>query len=1450
MGNKFGIRALAWILITAISISLTTPAMAQAEVVEDFTPRRIMIKREHADKAEDYSVSFFRAYEQAEETEITEGLTVMDAGMYDLYSLYYDASVVAIEDDAPLYAMGNFITEDSRILEVLGIDSLRERGLYGENVKVAVLDTAIEYVQGMNIAGRVSFLDDTQKQAEAPGDVLHGTAVAAVLSELAPMAELYSVEVLDENGTGYYSSLIQGIYWAVEHQMDVLVMSLGGESYSAFLREALLTASWHDMVVFAAAGNEDGGNILYPAAYPETLSVGAVDESSLPMCTYADGFPDLLAPGEVRLAECLDSMVFRGSSAATPVAAAAAVLLRGMEPDLSREQIMALLINTSDGVVDAETAVLKYNSPVYTRLTYRNAVLSELEALEAGLDGIMEAQTHVCINKTSYGPHTSSGHIMYYGCRICGNYASIMGVSAPGCSQCNSPKPTNTPKPTATPKPASTPKPTATPKPAATPEPTAIPEPTAAPQPTVANTPSPTPGYIIPDITWRPSKTPTPTSTPIPTLPADNKENNDANLGDEADINGAFALDPINMVTGNFYHAVTDMYFPGIGDAAIAITRNYNSVSSRNGLLGNGWSFTYDTNLSVLSDGDVKVVYASGRTLIFEKSGSNYLTPAVCQDTLTKNSNGTWNLVTEEKVTYTYNSGGKLTAVTDRNGNKVTLTYSGGSLSKITGADGVVLTVSCSGGKLRKITDPYGRTVNYSYDSSGNLTGVSGETCGTIHYTYNSYGMTSIKDGNGKTYLENTYDSKGRVTAQTDEEGGNFKILYNDKQQENTKIVVETGVATRYQYDENLYVTRINYADGSYEKYEYDDNGNRIMVRERSGYVTEYTYDSKDNMTSVTDALGNQYAYSYDASGNLTKAVSPLGAEVRFEYDTKGNLLKVRVLQENGTWAQSAYTYDSKGRVLSVTDAEGGKTNFTYGTGSQPVSAANSLGGTITYTYDSIGRKTAVTTDLGKTQYEYNNKDQIVSITAADGGVTKFVYDSIGNLTKLILPEQTEQAVKAGLSMEEAKGYTYTYDSLDRLIASASPEDAVSAYRYDMEGNVTGQSRPEYAGYTVEDEKSYLYTYDNVGNVVKVSAPDGGITTYGYDAAGNVTSVTYPDGQEKGASIQYTYDALNRITSVTDTLGKKQYQYAYDADGSMSSVTDAKGYTTWYKYSVNGNLLEVREPKKEEGGQVWYQIYRYTYNKNNQVLTAESSSEFVTQTSQPKTWDKVTYTYDAAGNVTSIKDSTGSEVQYSYNAYSQILNQKVINGVTDPVTTSYTYTNMGSIAESEGYRYAYDRNGNLTKVTTPTGAVTRYIYDDADRLIRTEEEVQVDNTLSLQDNSARIQLLDDREKLYPKNSFMCEAAVDLGAAAKGMEVVVRYEADLLTLESCVTMDGGVSVNTSTPGIIRLIKNGSTAQGEKYLCYFTFTVKEETTGRAYVAVAPESTITNSDGSPVL
>ena len=142
-------------------------------------------------------------------------------------------------------------------------------------------------------------------------------------------------------------------------------------------------------------------------------------------------------------------------------------------------------------------------------------------------------------------------------------------------------------------------------------------------------------------------------------MPIEDEDNSNANLGDGGNNSGAFQGDPINMVLGNFYLEIIDMYFPGIGDASINLTRSYNSVDERSGLLGKGWSFAYDTHLENKANGDISVMYASGRTLIFEKNGSSYVTPKACKDTLTKNSDGTWSLATEDKLTYNYNASGK-----------------------------------------------------------------------------------------------------------------------------------------------------------------------------------------------------------------------------------------------------------------------------------------------------------------------------------------------------------------------------------------------------------------------------------------------------------------------------------------------------------------------------------------------------------------------------------------------------------------------------------------------------------------------------------------------------------------------------------------------------------------------------------------------------------------------
>ena len=58
---------------------------------------------------------------------------------------------------------------------------------------------------------------------------------------------------------------------------------------------------------------------------------------------------------------------------------------------------------------------------------------------------------------------------------------------------------------------------------------------------------------------------------------------------------------------------------------------------------------------------------------------------------------------------------------------------------------------------------------------------------------------------------------------------------------------------------------------------------------------------------------------------------------------------------------------------------------------------------------------------------------------------------------------------------------------------------------------------------------------------------------------------------------------------------------------------------------------------------------------------------------------------------------------------------------------------------------------------------------------------------------------------------------------------------------------GVSVDSSVPGEIRITVSQSIGSGETSLCYLCFYAKEALTGTAYVAVSPESTLTNNDGT---
>jgi subtilisin family serine protease len=136
----------------------------------------------------------------------------------------------------------------------------------------------------LEVAGGHNFVANSDDYAD---DVGHGTHVAGTIAAVhngmglvgvAPKVQLYALKVLNSQGSGRTSDIVEGLEWAVDHHLQVLNMSFGASRGSQTEQRAIEAAAQAGIVMVAAAGN-DGGPVGYPAAYPQVISVGAVDKS-------------------------------------------------------------------------------------------------------------------------------------------------------------------------------------------------------------------------------------------------------------------------------------------------------------------------------------------------------------------------------------------------------------------------------------------------------------------------------------------------------------------------------------------------------------------------------------------------------------------------------------------------------------------------------------------------------------------------------------------------------------------------------------------------------------------------------------------------------------------------------------------------------------------------------------------------------------------------------------------------------------------------------------------------------------------------------------------------------------------------------------------------------------------------------------------------------------------
>ena len=748
---------------------------------------------------------------------------------------------------------------------------------------------------------------------------------------------------------------------------------------------------------------------------------------------------------------------------------------------------------------------------------------------------------------------------------------------------------------------------------------------------------------------------------------------------------------PVNYSTGIKSETTTDIVFGG-ARGGLALTRYYtsdNSALNFNGRFGRGVHDNFDVTLTgtwavggsgrvIMPDEQTGRLFNYART---ETDGTRVFTTtstlSQLGDVVRRLTDGTFEYRYLDGSMMRFDSGGRMTAMVDRNGNTTTLAYTGSRLTSIADPVGRSITLAYNAsGFVSTATNPLGKVWSYTYGTfgfaSGFLATVTDPLGNTTNYTYTNARLTSVTDSRGNVVKTITYDSNGRVIKQ-------------------------------------------QFADGGFETYEYVLSG---------GIVTS---------TIITDPLGRKTTKRFNANGYLIGSINPLGQSSQITLDLSTNL-PLSVIGPCGC-PEETRQFDARGNVTAITNAlnqtaqmeydavynnltkftdqVGRLTSFGYDTRGNLTSLVNPLGQTTTFVYDSHGLLTSITDTMGHTrQLEYDAQGNVSALVDELGHRTLLESDAIGRVTAIIDPL--------------GRRASWTYDSVGQVLTSTDPSGAITTFGYDKNGNLTHTTNAL--------THRWLSSYDAKNRLVSNTDPLGRRVRIEYNFGDEIRSIVTPSGRK----IQHTYTLVGLIASTVDPSGGSTH-YKYDAYGTLVSLIDPRGNTSTFTYDKVGRSLTRRDPLGTLSSLTYDQAGDLTETVDRlgrRVTFAYDSLHRLTTATYPDAI--VTYTYDNASRPTRINDTQSGFVEWVYDNASRVLSETTPNGVVSftyndanqPTSmtaagrapVNYGYDIGGRLKtitqNSEVFTYSYDDLSRLTHLLRPNGVATTYGYDQASRLTR------------------------------------------------------------------------------------------------------------------------------------
>jgi len=680
---------------------------------------------------------------------------------------------------------------------------------------------------------------------------------------------------------------------------------------------------------------------------------------------------------------------------------------------------------------------------------------------------------------------------------------------------------------------------------------------------------------------------------------------------------------------------------------------------------------------------------------------------------------------------YVFGADGTMKSITDPAGNTLSFTASGITSS----AGGVTVPfLRDTGGRITTITDPNGNVYRYSYDTNGNLASVSKPSVtNPITYTYTPDHFLLTQTGSQGNTSSATYYPDGRLQSSTDALGNVTQYSYNLATNTTTTTNPDGGVViktnnsfgkpisitdalnrtTTFAYDGNQNLLTRTDALGHTSTFTYDANGNTTSTKDALGNTVTDTYSNIGELIQTTDALQNVSQWQHDGKGHATALKDALGPILSASYDAQGN----RTSQTLPNGATSKVTYDAFGNPTSISDDDSFTINNRFDANGHLIGESDAQHGSqIAFQFDALGNNTQLRDPLGralnrtfdgsgnltstvdqngnKVAYTYDGNNNLTSTTYADGTILQNTYDyagrmltrkdESGNTTAYTYDKAGElTSVTEGSGTSAAATVSFVYDAGGRISSITDERNNVTQLTRDADGRITAMK--DALGRVTS------MTYDGNGHLTSQTVPGGATTTYTYDARGRLTQVLQPDNTK----ITNTYSSAG-LASVTDEAGNTR-TYTRDSRMELSSVTNADGYTVQYIRDQVGNISAVVDA-----------------NGNTTTYESDAADRVTRKIFPDGTFEA--YTYDGDDNLIAKRLTDGNVNRFTYDQRDRLTGIQYFDGKT--VSISYTQTGKRqSITTSLGTtRYAYDSLDRLISITEPGGQVIAYTYDAADNI--------------------------------------------------------------------------------------------------------------------------------------